>query len=56
MEGRWKAVSPLSVAEGSEVKECGDQEEANGFHQKAVIDDFERAVGPQSGRNQWGEK
>lgn len=30
-EGRWKVVSLLSAAEGSEVKEYGDQEEAIGF-------------------------
>ena len=48
-------VSLLSAVEGSEVKEYGDREEAIGFLQKAVIEDFERAAEVQLERDQWGE-
>lgn len=48
-------ASVLTAAEGSEGKECEDQEEAIGFCQKAVIDDFARARRVQLGMDQCRE-
>lgn len=43
LEEHLKAVSLLSAADGSEVKEYRDPDEAIGFCPKAVTDDLERA-------------
>lgn len=55
LEEHLKAVSLLSAADGSEVKEYRDHDKAIGFCPKAVTDDLERAgVCSQGGIN--GEK